>query len=174
MNRKDIVAVVGYGNEVRHFRGRCRELHVTDIRPRETFETVIIDHTISHGPRDIHVHSTIDNEQVLKIADVVIISASTLVNNTFEDLLDFTGNARLVGLYGPGASLIPDEFFDRNIDFITSFHITDPVRFSDDMINDHDMEFSIRTTQKQYMFMRPLAKTGGTPIQRILRKIAQP
>jgi uncharacterized protein (DUF4213/DUF364 family) len=77
----------------------------------------------------------------LKIADVVIITASTLVNNTFEDLLDFTGNARLVGLYGPGASLIPDEFFDRNIDFITSFQITDPVRFSDDMINDHDMDF---------------------------------
>ena len=174
VNRKDIVAVVGYGNEVRHFRGRCRELHVTDIRPRETFETVIIDTTVTHGPRDIHVHSVIENEQVLKIADVVIITASILVNNTFEDLLNFTGNARLVGLYGPGASLIPDEFFDRDIDFITSFHMTDPVRFADDMINDHDMEFSIRTTQKQYMFMRPLAKTGGTPIQTILRKIAQP
>ena len=74
--------------------------------------------------------------------------------------MNYTGNARLVGLYGPGGSLIPDEFFNRDIDFITSFHITDPVRFSDDMINDHDMEFSIRTTQKQYMFMRPLAKTG--------------
>jgi uncharacterized protein (DUF4213/DUF364 family) len=174
VNQKDIVAVVGYGNEVRHFRGRCHELHVTDIRPRETFETVIIDSSISHGPRDILVHSATENEHVLKIADIVIMTASTLVNDTFEELMNYTGNARLVGLYGPGASLIPDEFFDRNIDFITSFHITDPVRFSDDMINDHDMEFSIRTTQKQYMFMRPLAKTGGTPIQRILRKIAQP
>jgi uncharacterized protein (DUF4213/DUF364 family) len=174
VNRNDIVAVVGYGDEVRHLRGRCHELHVTDIRPRETFETVIIDDTITHGPRDIHVHSIIENEQVLKIADVVIITASTLINNTFEDLMNFTGNARLVGLYGPGASLIPDEFFNRNVDFITSFHITDPVRFSDDMINDYDMEFSIRTTQKQYMFMRPLAKTGGTPIRRILQKIARP
>jgi uncharacterized protein len=174
VNRKDIVVVVGYGNEVRQFRGRCRELHVTDIRPKETFETVIIENCITHGPRDIIVHSAIENEQVLKIADVVIITGSTLVNNTFEDLMSYTGNARLVGLYGPGASLIPDEFFNRDIDFITSFHIADPVRFSDDMINDHDMEFSIRTTQKQYMFMRPLAKTGGTPIQRILRKIALP
>ncbi len=174
VNRKDIVAVVGYRDEVRYFRGRCRELHVTDMCPKETFETVIIDKGITHGPRDIIVHSATENEQVLKIADVVIITASTLVNNTFEDLMNYTGNARLVGLYGPGASLIPDEFFNRNIDFITSFHITDPVRFSDDMVNDPDMEFSIRTTQKQYMFMRPLAKTGGTPIQRILRKIAQP
>ncbi len=131
---------------------------MTDIRPRETFETVIIDNHIAHGPSDIIVHSAIENEQVLKIADVVIITASTLVNNTFEDLLKFTGNARLVGLYGPGASLIPDEFFDRNIDFITSFHITDPVRFSDDMINDHDMESSIRTYAKTVHVHAPSGK----------------
>jgi hypothetical protein len=43
-------------------------------------------------------------------------------------------------------------------------NITDPVRFSEDMINNHDTEFSIRTTQKEYIFMRPLVKTGGTPI----------
>jgi uncharacterized protein (DUF4213/DUF364 family) len=173
VTRKDIVTVVGYGNEVRYLRGRCRELHVTDIRPKETFETVIIDKSITHGPRDIIVHSANENEHVLKIADVVIITASTLVNNAFEELMNYTSKARLVGLYGPGGSLIPDEFFKRDIDFITSFHISDPVRFSDDMINDHDMEFSIRTTQKQFMFMRPLAKTRGTPIQKILRKVVR-
>ncbi len=75
-----------------------------------------------------------------------------------------------MGLYGPGDSLIPDAFFDRDIDFITSFRITDPVRFSDDMINDYDMESSVRASQKQYMFMRPLAKTKGTPILKMLRQ----
>lgn len=90
---KDIEAVVGYGNEVRYFRDRCRELHVTDIRPKETYETVIIDKSISYGPRDIIVHSSNENEQVLRIADVVIITASTLVNNTFEELMKYTSNA---------------------------------------------------------------------------------
>lgn len=170
VTRKDIVAVVGYGSEVRHIRGRCRELHVTDIRSKETFETVIIDKSITHGPRDIIVHSAHENEHVLRIADVVFITASTLVNNTFEDIMKFTNNARLVGMYGPGGSLIPDAFFERDVDFITSFHIADPARFSDDMINDHDMESSVRASQKQYMFMRPLAKTKGTPILKMLRQ----
>jgi len=174
VTRKDIVAVVGYGSEVRHFRGRCRELHVTDLRSKETFETVIIDKSITHGPRDIIVHSAHENEHVLRIADVVFITASTLVNNTFEDIMKFTNNARLVGLYGPGGSLIPDAFFEGDIDFITSFHIADPARFSDDMINDHDMESSVRAFQKQYMFMRPLAKTKGTPILKMLRQAEHP
>ncbi len=167
---KDIVAVVGYGNDVRNLQNRCRELHVTDMRPHETFETQIIERRITYGPRDIIVHPEKDNEKVLSAADVVIITASTLVNGTFEELMRYTKNARLVGLYGPGGSLIPDAFFERGIDFVTSFRIADSVRFSDDMINDYDMEFSLRTSQKQYMFMRPLAKTRGTPIQKMLRQ----
>jgi uncharacterized protein (DUF4213/DUF364 family) len=85
--------------------------------------------------------------------------------------MKFSTKAHLIGIYGPGGSLIPDVFFDRGIDFITSFRFADSVRFSEDMINDHDMEFSVRTSQKQYMFMRPLAKTHGTPIHKMLRKV---
>jgi len=169
ITKNDIVAIVGYGDEVRNLRGRCRELHVTDIRPQETFETVIIDKGITYGPRDVIVHAEKENEKVLAAADVVIITASTLVNAMFEELMKYTKKARLVGLYGPDCSLIPDVFFKRGIDFFTSFHIVNHVRFSDDMINDHDMEFSLRTSQKQYMFMRPLANTRGTPIQKMLR-----
>jgi uncharacterized protein (DUF4213/DUF364 family) len=174
VTKNDTVAVIGYGNEVRSLRGRCRELHVIDIRPQETFETVIIDKTIIYGPKTVIVHTGKDNERVLNAADVVFITASTLVNSTFENLIKCTGKARLVGLYGFGGSLIPDAFFERGIDFITSFRITDPVRFSDDMINDHDMDYSIRTTQTQFMFMRPLAETKGTPIRKMLRQAADP
>lgn len=172
VTKNDIVAVIGYGNEVRSLRGRCRELHVTDIRPRETFETMIFDKTIMHGPRAITIHSGGENEQVLNAADVVFITASTLVNGTFESLLQWTRKARLVGLYGLGGSLIPDALFENGIDFITSFRISDPARFSDDIINDHDMDGSIRMTQTQFMFMRPLAETRGTPIKKMLRKAA--
>jgi uncharacterized protein (DUF4213/DUF364 family) len=172
VTKNDTVAVIGYENEVRHLRGRCRNLHVTDIRPKETFETMIIDRSIMYGPRAIIVHSGKESEQVLSAADVVFINASTLVNGTFENLIQYTGRARLVGIYGFGGSLIPDAFFEKDIDFITSFRISDPGRFSDDMINDHDMDYSIRTTQKQFMFMRPLADTRGTPIKKMLRHAA--
>jgi uncharacterized protein (DUF4213/DUF364 family) len=169
VTKKDIVAIVGYGDEVRNLRGRCRELHVTDMQMPEIFETVIIEKGITYGPRDFIVHAEKENEKVLSAADVVIINASTLVNGMFEDLLKYAEKARLVGVFGPCGSLIPDVFFERGIDFFTSFRIVDPVRFSDDMLNVHDMEFSLRTTQKQYMFMRPKATTQGTPIKKMLQ-----
>lgn len=169
VTKKDIVAIVGYGDEVRNLRGRCRELHVTDMQMPEIFETVIIEKGITYGPRDFIVHAEKENEKVLSAADVVIINASTIVNGMFEDLLKYAEKARLVGVFGPCGSLIPDVFFERGIDFFTSFRIVDPVRFSDDMLNDYDMEFSLRNTQKQYMFMRPKASTRGTPIKKMLQ-----
>jgi uncharacterized protein len=170
VTKKDIVAVVGYFNEVRNLRNRCRELHVIDMRPKETFRTVIIDSGVTLGPKDIIVHSENECEKVLGIADVVIISASTLVNNTFDDIMKYSIKSHLMGIYGPGGSLIPDGFFDRGVDFISSFIIADAIRFSDDMVNDYDMEFAVRASQKQYMLMRPLAKTRGTPIHKMLRQ----
>ena len=169
VTKKDIVAIVGYGDEVRNLRGRCREMHVTDMQPREIFETVIIEKGITYGPRDFVVHAEKENEMVISAADVVIINSSALVNGMFEELLKYTGKARLVGMFGPCGSLIPDVFFERGIDFFTSFRIVDPIRFSDDMLNDHDMEVSLRNTQKQYMFMRPKAATRGTPIKKLLQ-----
>jgi uncharacterized protein (DUF4213/DUF364 family) len=169
ITKNDIVAVIGYGSEVRNLMGRCRELHVMDSRHPETFKSVIINGGITYGPKNIIIHSEQENEKVLATADVVIITASTLVKDTFEDILRYTTKARLVGLYGPDGSIIPDVFFERGVDFITSYRTVDPVRFSDDMVNDYDMEFSLRSSQKQYMFMRPLAKTRGTPIQDLLR-----
>jgi len=169
VTKKDIVAIVGYGDEIRNIRGRCRELHVITMQPQEIFETVIIEKGITYGPRDFIVHTEKENEKILSNADVVIINASTLVNGTFEDLLKYAEKARLVGLFGPCGSLIPDVFFERGIDFFTSFRVIDSVRFSDDMLNDHDMEFSLRTAQKQYMFMRPKASTRGTPIKKMLQ-----
>jgi uncharacterized protein (DUF4213/DUF364 family) len=170
VTKKDIVAVIGYSNEVRNLRNKCRELHVIDMRSKEIFGTVISEEGIWYGPKDIIVHSEKENEKVLITADVVIISASTLVNNMFDDIMNYSKKAHLIGIYGLGGSLIPDVFFDRGIDFITSFHIADSIRFSEDMINDHDMEFAVRTSQKQYMLMRPLAKTGGTLIHKMLRQ----
>ena len=58
----------------------------------------------------------------------------------------------------------------RGIDVITLCRIADSIRFSEDMINDNDMEFAVKTSQKQYMLMRPLAKTRGTSIHKILRQ----
>ena len=80
-----------------------------------------------------------------------MITGSSLVNNTFDELMDYTTNARLVGMYGPSASLIPDVLFERGVDFISSYQIIDSVRFEDSMINDIDMEMALKEHQRGYV-----------------------
>ena len=66
----DKLVIVGYGGLVRSYAGRCRELHVTDQRPVETFRTTIVGETVSYGPAGIVVHPAEENREVLKDADV--------------------------------------------------------------------------------------------------------
>ena len=147
----DIVAIVGYGGIIRKVIGKCKEIHVTEMRPRENFRTVIIAENVDYGPQKVVIHSEEENEEVLGNADVVMITGSSLVNNTFDELMDYTTNARLVGMYGPSASLIPDVLFERGVDFISSYQIIDSVRFEDCMINDIDMEMALKEHQRGYV-----------------------
>lgn len=163
ITKDDVVAVVGYDNLAQSLRGHCRELHVVDKNPPETFRTVLIDHTVTYGPLDIHIHTTNEMQDILGLADVVLLPASSLVDDTFRKLVNYTHHARLVGLYGMSGSLIPDEFFMQGVDFITSFRINNPPRFIESIQYDTDMAYVVRMTQRHYLVMRPDADPGRPP-----------
>ncbi|MEN6397267.1 MAG: DUF364 domain-containing protein [Methanoregula sp.] len=169
VNLDDIVAVVGYGSQISSLHSWCRELHILSLRFPETFESVTIDEENSTLPENIVYHTQSESETVLSSADVVFISTSTLVDNSFSHFLHAAKNARLIGLYGVGASLIPDAFFDEGVDLFSSFRIVDPVSFCTGMKNDYDMECSMKNTQKQYLMMRPQADIRDSPITAFLR-----
>jgi uncharacterized protein (DUF4213/DUF364 family) len=153
----DSVTVVGYGGLLRFLAGKCRELRVTEMRPRETFVTMIIGESIEYGPRILSIHGEEENESILKNSDVVIITASSLVNGTFAELLAYSGSAREVALYGPSASLIPDVLFERGVDYVLSHRIKDPVQFEYDMVNEFDMETALKAHQHfQVIFKEPM------------------
>jgi uncharacterized protein (DUF4213/DUF364 family) len=65
--------------------------------------------------------------EVLPISDVIILSASTLANRTFDELISFRGAAREVVLLGPSAPLYPAPFFERSITTIMGTRIIDPL-----------------------------------------------
>lgn len=65
--------------------------------------------------------------EVLPTSDVIILSASTLANRTFDELLSFRGAAREVVLLGPSAPLYPAPFFSRGITAIMGTRIIDPL-----------------------------------------------
>jgi uncharacterized protein len=146
----DKLVIVGYGGLVRSYAGRCRELHVTDQRPRGTFRTTIVGETISYGPAGITVHPAEENREVLQDADVALITGSTLVNGTFEEVVGYAKHARIRALYGSSAQLIPDVLFENGINIVMSVAISDPARFEHDVMNAPDMETALRKHQRKY------------------------
>jgi uncharacterized protein (DUF4213/DUF364 family) len=146
----DTMAIVGYGGLVKSYAGRCRELHVTDQRPPETFRTTIVGDAITYGPAGITVHPADENREVLRDADVVIITGSTLVNGTFEEVVGYAKHARIRALYGSSAQLLPDVLFANGITIAMSVAISDPEKFALDVMNAPDMETALRKHQRKY------------------------
>lgn len=65
--------------------------------------------------------------EVLPVSDVIILSASTLANRTFDELLSLGGAAREVVLLGPSSPLYPAPFFERGITAVMGTRIFDPI-----------------------------------------------
>ncbi|HEY3360619.1 MAG TPA: DUF364 domain-containing protein [Methanosarcina sp.] len=65
--------------------------------------------------------------EVLLAADVIILSASTLANRTFDELLSLRGTAKEVVLLGPSSPLYPAPFFERGITAIMGTRVVDPL-----------------------------------------------
>jgi len=69
--------------------------------------------------------------QILPDADVVLITGSTLVNNTLEDLLALTRPDARVTVVGPTVGMLPDAFLARGADVLGCVRITEPDEFLD-------------------------------------------
>jgi uncharacterized protein (DUF4213/DUF364 family) len=150
----DVVTLVGFGGMGQRLVGICKELHVTDMRHRESFLTTIVGREIEYGPKVLSVHEAGENEALLGRSDVALITASALINGTFGDLLRYAASARAIGVYGPSASFIPDVLFDKGIHFVMSHHVQDPARFEYDMENATDMESALRSHQRHQTILR--------------------
>jgi len=150
----DIVAVAGPWIGCGRLWEICRELHVIVPEPDLTPCSLGIGTTISVGPTRIHCHTPEEQKEVIGNADIVLLPSSVLADGTFEQCLGYAKNARLTGIVGPGASLVPDAFFSCGIDFIQSCRIVDSRHFEDDFMNDPDPLAGLSSYQKQYLFVR--------------------
>ena len=68
---------------------------------------------------------------VLPEADVVLITGTTLLNNTLEDLLALCRPDARVVMVGPTVSLLPDAFLRRGVDALGGIRVTAPDEFLD-------------------------------------------
>lgn len=150
----DVVALIGYGGMAQNLIGTCRELHVADMRSPGTLRTTIIGDRIEYAPGAVILHGADEDEAILSRSDVAILTASSLVNGTIDDLLRYSSKARIVGLYGPSASVIPDCLFERGVGFVMSHHISDPESFVDALLAEGNMESAISTHQRYQTVVR--------------------
>jgi uncharacterized protein (DUF4213/DUF364 family) len=68
---------------------------------------------------------------VVPDADVLLITGTTLINDTLEELLALAKPAARVTMVGPTVTMLPDAFLQRGADVLGTVRITDPEAFLD-------------------------------------------
>jgi uncharacterized protein (DUF4213/DUF364 family) len=61
----------------------------------------------------------------LRDCDRVLITGSTLINDTLDDVLSHCDPAAQVALVGPSASCLPDPIFERGVEVVGSTTVSD-------------------------------------------------
>ena len=98
--KSDIVVMIGaFTPYISNLPRRVRELHVVERRKTRVC-----------GDK-VHLHPESKAKNVLKKADVVLITGSALVNGTMEELITYSSGAREIAVIGPTASILPDPLF---------------------------------------------------------------
>ena len=69
--------------------------------------------------------------EIVPLADVLLITGSTLVNNTLEDLLALARPETRVTIVGPTVGMLPDAFLARGADVLGCVQINAPDAFLD-------------------------------------------
>jgi uncharacterized protein (DUF4213/DUF364 family) len=69
--------------------------------------------------------------EIVPQADVLLVTGSTLLNDTLEGLLAMAGPATRITVVGPTVGLLPDAFVARGADILGSVRITRPDAFLD-------------------------------------------
>jgi len=76
-------------------------------------------------PAGLNIDVTTD-PAALKGCGYIICTASTLINNTLEEILDSVSPGSIVNLMGPSASCLPDPLFARGVGLVGGILIDDP------------------------------------------------
>jgi len=99
--------------------------------------------------------------QILPHADVVLITGSTLVNNTLEQLLALIRPEARVTVVGPTVGMLPDAFLARGADVLGCVRITEPDAFLDLLAEGGSgYHFFGLSAQKLVLARRPVGHTA--------------
>ncbi len=111
LTKKDVVAMVGnIGPFVDHINAKAKKLYILERTPARRHEGVFPD---------------VACDQILPMADIVLITGTAIANGTIDHLLDLTKKAREVAIVGASAGILPDVLFERGVTIVGGVKITD-------------------------------------------------
>ncbi len=88
-------------------------------------------------------HVTLDPQELTK-CNKVIITATTVLNNSLDDILSFCRNADLRILIGPTAGFLPEPLLARNINVIGGSIVKDPYQLIERLEKDEKWGDSVK------------------------------
>jgi uncharacterized protein (DUF4213/DUF364 family) len=106
----DAVGMVGYfGPLVGPLRARTRALHIFERRPNPEFGVL---------PESAA-------QELMPQCQVVVLSATTLLNHTIDGLLNLCRSARAIALLGPSTPFLPDIFSRHGVTLLSGLQVVD-------------------------------------------------
>jgi uncharacterized protein (DUF4213/DUF364 family) len=110
---EDTVCMIGYfGPLVKPLKERIHALHIFERRPEPEYEILP-----ESAARDL-----------LPKCQVVIMSATTLLNHTIDGLLDLSKTAREIAILGPSTPFFPEIFSRHGVTMLSGLQVADPAR----------------------------------------------
>lgn len=83
---------------------------------------------IEKNPQRLELLSPEAKQQALKECDVAIITATTLLNKTFEETVNALGKPRSTALLGPSTPLVPEIFRDTPVTHLGGVAVSDSTK----------------------------------------------
>lgn len=100
-------------------------------RTKQRFTVLELDAALLKPDELPHFRPADQADQVVPSADVLLITGTTLVNDTLENLLALCRPTARVVVVGPTVGLLPDAFLRRGVDVLGGIRITAPDAFLD-------------------------------------------
>ena len=126
------IGLIGFGVYINRFLNRCGEFHVFDLRSPEQILSYRCKEGLRCYPDSILWHlgrNAVEFADLLAELDIVIMSGSTIVNDSYMKLLKACKNANIIGIYGPSCELCPDYLFDIGFNYIFSTTLIDKEKY---------------------------------------------
>lgn len=81
--------------------------------------------TLKPNEMPFYVHGS-QAAEVIPKADLLVITGTTLINDTLDNLLRLAKPEAQITVVGPTASLLPDAFYKRGVDVLGGISVTNP------------------------------------------------